>query len=71
FQRLLGIRNVAQAAPAGNASSDSKASPFESAISKEGQTKINRDLQKNFDAAMNKRLQTQRGGPSSRGGLGF
>ncbi|KAJ1815775.1 hypothetical protein LPJ56_002567 [Coemansia sp. RSA 2599] len=69
FQRLMGIRNVTNAASAGNASSS--ASPFESAITKEGQSKINHDLQKNFDAAMNKRLQTQRGGSASRGGLGF
>ncbi|KAJ1941761.1 hypothetical protein GGF37_003407, partial [Kickxella alabastrina] len=70
FLRLMGVRNVGNALPPTAAASLS--SPFESAITKQGASRINQDLQKNFDIAMSKHVQAPYGGGAGkRGGLGF
>ncbi|KAJ1889630.1 hypothetical protein LPJ66_007931 [Kickxella alabastrina] len=70
FLRLMGVRNVGNTLPPTAAASSS--SPFESAITKQGASRINQDLQKNFDIAMSKHVQAPYGGGAGkRGGLGF
>ncbi|KAJ2089976.1 hypothetical protein GGI09_006201 [Coemansia sp. S100] len=60
FLRFMGVKS--------SGSSSSTASPFASAITKEGNSKIQKDLEKQFQAGVQMRLQAQRGG---RGGLGM
>ncbi|KAJ2890805.1 hypothetical protein IWW38_003932 [Coemansia aciculifera] len=61
FLRLLGVKN-------GGGGASGRASPYASAITKDGGSKIQEDLEKQFQAGVQMRLQAQRGG---RGGLGM
>ncbi|KAJ2489662.1 hypothetical protein IWW37_003800 [Coemansia sp. RSA 2050] len=63
FLRFMGVKGGG----AGSTGSGSGTSPFASAITKEGNSKIQKDLEKQFQAGVQMRLQAQRGG---RGGLG-
>ncbi|KAJ2331213.1 hypothetical protein GGI00_003356 [Coemansia sp. RSA 2681] len=63
FLRFMGVKNSTA-----SSSGTTSASPYASAITKDGSNKIQRDLEKQFQAGVQMRLQTQRGG---RGGLGM
>ncbi|KAJ2876896.1 hypothetical protein GGH93_000387 [Coemansia aciculifera] len=65
FLRFMGVKSGGGASSSG---SGSTASPFASAITKEGNSKIQKDLEKQFQSGVQMRLQAQRGG---RGGLGM
>ncbi|KAJ1996994.1 hypothetical protein H4R26_005991 [Coemansia thaxteri] len=62
FLRFMGIKS------SGTEQSGDGASPFASAITKEGANKIHKDLERQFQAGLQKRQQAQCGG---RGGLGM
>ncbi|KAJ2449544.1 hypothetical protein GGF42_004738 [Coemansia sp. RSA 2424] len=64
FLRFMGVKSSTTSSSSGTTS----ASPYASAITKDGSNKIQRDLEKQFQAGVQMRLQTQRGG---RGGLGM
>ncbi|KAJ1824218.1 hypothetical protein LPJ60_000931 [Coemansia sp. RSA 2675] len=64
FLRFMGVKSGG----AGSTGSGSAASQFASAITKDGNSKIQKDLEKQFQAGVQMRLQAQRGG---RGGLGM
>ncbi|KAJ2598456.1 hypothetical protein EV177_007522 [Coemansia sp. RSA 1804] len=69
FLRFMGIKNSAEKDTGENSAVSSKnASQFDSAISKDYATKIQTDLEKQFNSGLAMRQQTQRG---ARGGLGF
>ncbi|KAJ2452733.1 hypothetical protein EV183_002712 [Coemansia sp. RSA 2336] len=57
FLRFMGIKQGADSAKTG-----SSASPFASAITKEGASSINSDLEKQFSAGLGQRHQGRRGG---------
>ncbi|KAJ2650190.1 hypothetical protein IWW40_002563 [Coemansia sp. RSA 1250] len=57
FLRFMGIKKGADSARTG-----SNASPFASAISKEGASSINKELEKQFSAGLGQRNQGRRGG---------
>ncbi|KAJ2734338.1 hypothetical protein H4R23_002430 [Coemansia sp. Cherry 401B] len=61
FLRFMGIKSDATT----SSSSKQNASPFASAITKEGSTQIHNDLEKQFSAGIDQR------GQGRRGGLGF
>ncbi|KAJ2744278.1 hypothetical protein GGI20_003109 [Coemansia sp. BCRC 34301] len=60
FLRFMGVKS--------STATGGGASPFASAITKDGSSKIQKDLEKQFQAGVQMRLQAQRGG---RGGLGM
>ncbi|KAJ2822581.1 hypothetical protein GGI24_003904 [Coemansia furcata] len=66
FLRFMGVKS--SGAAAAGSTGGTAASPFASAITKEGNSKIQKDLEKQFQAGVQMRLQAQRGG---RGGLGM
>ncbi|KAJ1937921.1 hypothetical protein FBU59_004608 [Linderina macrospora] len=65
-QKFLKFMGIKKAEPTETATSQS--SPFESALTKGGATKIQGELEKQFNAGLAMRQQTQKG---FRGGLGF